>query len=898
MSTALLPVPFFEGPEKRVEIRYVLTGSGTGAGMRDVPAATWSACLAKAGITIESSVHGPEWDCYMLSESSLFVSRTRIICKTCGRSAPLAVIEDALRCGRDHGAEATLVLFSRSDLLRPAEQACVHQSFDSERRYLDSVLPSGTVARAVTSGDDTDAHWALYLATLPSAAAMAPDTLEYIAPTLEIAMYDLDPATTAIWWAETVGTAAAARHYSGLDAALPADATIDEMLFSPCGYSMNCFDNQAPGTHATVHVTPQEVCSFASYECSVLDPSTVSATIRSIVDIFRPGRFSVSFVDLSGDEGPVDLGSDVAAPCGFFPTALSTASLPHGGIVGRQVFGAFRTTMATATTTLPSSSACSLDLMEHEQEQLLQPQLSQQLCSGSSSLPQPTLLNCLAAYGVPLIDEPVCTAELFKQQILQHSLDAPFYIADLGTVEARYRLWRELLPRVEPRYAVKCNSDEILLAVLHTLGCGFDAASEAEIRLAFKAGAHSDEIVFANPVKSCSDIAYARKHSVGMTTFDSAAELEKLAEQWPDAELLLRISTDDSGAACQLSNKYGAQLGEEVHGLILLARSLQLEIVGVSFHCGSGQTLSSAFARSIVDAAAVFEQLRACGFTPHVLDIGGGFPGADAAGAATFAEIADAINTTLRAQFPEHDATDAQNQQDRTATPPTLQVIAEPGRFFAHEAFTLACNIIGKKERKPKADNAADREEAAEAAAAAEEDEEIVCSYTIGDGIYGSFNSLLYDHAVVHPVPLRLRDGNGGHKEEGKGEGESRLLPRPTAPPTAATTVFGPTCDGLDCVCERVQLPSDLSPGRDWLLFEEMGAYTLAAGSNFNGIKRAQVLYIYNSASASASARRSAARLAAVEVDHGGEAEEQHLAAAAAAAAAATPLAVSAAARL
>ena len=819
MSAALLPVPFFEGPEKRVEIRYVVADDleraagrrrRTDGGLRNVPAAHWAASLAKAGITIESSVHGPEWDCYMLSESSLFVGRDRIICKTCGRSAPLAIVDDALRCASDVGAEPTLVLFSRSDLLRPEEQTATHRSFAAECRFLDAVLPSDAVANAAVLGDAADSHWAVYLASLPAAAG----TAGYVPPTLEMAMYDLDPTQASVWWAKNVGTAEAARHLSGLDAVMPADGTIDEMLFAPCGYSMNSCDNLT-GAHATVHVTPQEVCSFASYECTVLDPTAVGATIRSVIDVFKPGRFSISLSDLADPEleqfAALAIGSVAGDSCDYAVSDHAVERLSCGSMRGSQVFASFVATPMDLTMDLPADFP--LGIAAHQQQLEHVPDLS----------------TLLAAYGVPVIDECV-DSQMFRQHISENDLDAPFYIADLGAVEKRFRLWQKLLPRIEPRYAVKCNPDEILLGTLHALGCGFDAASEAEMRLAFKAGADVDKIVFANPVKGRSCIDYARKHGVGLTTFDSAAELEKLAEHWPDAQLLLRISTDDSGASCQLSNKYGAQLGEEVHGLILLARSLQLEIVGVAFHCGSGQTQSVAFGRAIVDAAAVFDQLRLVGFSPHILDIGGGFPGEDAQGVATFDEIAGSITAALSVHFPEYDI-------DGPDNPQPLRVIAEPGRFFAQSAFTLACNIIGTKHIQRPAD-------------AVPAPEDIVCSYTIGDGIYGSFNNLMYDHAEVTPVPLKLSDDIVQRAAPAATVGMAVAAGAAAVPHSAdlvASTVFGPTCDGLDCVCKQVMLPPDLAPGRDWLLFEGMGAYTLAAGSNFNGIQRAMVKYIYSS---------------------------------------------------
>ena len=92
MSAATTPVPFFEGSEKRVEIRY-LVDDDDAAGVRKIPVDVWSDALRKAGIAIENEMAGADYDCYMLSESSLFVGRTRIICKTCGQSAPLAILD-------------------------------------------------------------------------------------------------------------------------------------------------------------------------------------------------------------------------------------------------------------------------------------------------------------------------------------------------------------------------------------------------------------------------------------------------------------------------------------------------------------------------------------------------------------------------------------------------------------------------------------------------------------------------------------------------------------------------------------------------------------------------------------------------------------------------------------
>ena len=100
--------------------------------------------------------------------------------------------------------------------------------------------------------------------------------------------------------------------------------------------------------------------------------------------------------------------------------------------------------------------------------------------------------------------------------------------------------------------------------------------------------------------------------------------------------------------------------------------------------------------------------------------------------------------------------------------------------------------------------------------------------YFIPDGLYGSMNSLLYDHAVLsaHPLATSLQD--------------AEMIKQYNS------TVFGPTCDGLDVVLSDYKLPK-LGYG-DWLVFPNMGAYTIAGASDFNGmgLSDSNVKYVFS----------------------------------------------------
>jgi hypothetical protein len=104
-----------------------------------------------------------------------------------------------------------------------------------------------------------------------------------------------------------------------------------------------------------------------------------------------------------------------------------------------------------------------------------------------------------------------------------------FYVYDLGEVARLHGLWVAALPRVAPFYAVKCNPEPGIVAMLDALGAGFDCASVQELERAAALGVPQGRVIFANPCKRPADFRYAAERGVEYTTFDCASELEKIA---------------------------------------------------------------------------------------------------------------------------------------------------------------------------------------------------------------------------------------------------------------------------------------------------------------------------------------------------------------------------------
>lgn len=402
-----------------------------------------------------------------------------------------------------------------------------------------------------------------------------------------------------------------------------------------------------------------------------------------------------------------------------------------------------------------------------------------------------------------------------------------FFVADLSEVYRQHLRWMRALPRIVPFYAVKCNPDPYVLQLLGALGTGFDCASNGEIEAVLKLGINPARIIYANPCKAASFVRHAAAHNVGLTTFDNMDELEKMKRYHPSCKLVVRILTDDSKSACQLGLKFGAPLAS-VPRLLERARELELDVVGVSFHVGSGCYDPDSFRDAVYRARCAFEMGKQAGFSFDLLDVGGGF------GHDNFEMVASVLGPAIDAYFPDEDF--APGGKEVVGKVNGLRIIAEPGRFYVHSAFALATNIIAVRRGEPSA--AMDHVEATAPKAQV--------MYYQNDGLYGSFNCVIFDHVKVHPKVLTLgheyvyEPTIGSPGVRAVSAADSRL--QQEAMTLESCSVWGPTCDSIDCVRDHVELPKGLQVG-DWLVYENMGAYTICAASTFNGIRRSEIRY-------------------------------------------------------
>lgn len=390
--------------------------------------------------------------------------------------------------------------------------------------------------------------------------------------------------------------------------------------------------------------------------------------------------------------------------------------------------------------------------------------------------------SLIEKFNVKLYNNNYSINNIINDLIKNNINGEPFYLINLENVVSSFNKWNELLPNIKPYYAIKSNPNLVIIELLASLGVYFDCASKSEIKTIIKVTNNPSCIIFANPCKMLSHLIYAKENNVNLMTFDCEEELYKIKLYHPDAKLILRLAVDESSSICKFNKKFGCFI-EDVEELLKISLTLKLDIIGFSFHVGSSCSSPECFYNAIETCKKAVDFAINLNLNINIIDIGGGFPGNDID---KFEKIAFKINLAIDTFFKENK---------------TINFIAEPGRYFVEKSHILVLNIIGKKKSR-------------------NNDEEKIIKYYLNDGVYNSFNCILYDYRIPNIIPFNKKEG---------------ILYK--------SILFGPTCDSIDLISDNIMLP-ELEIG-EYVYVENFGAYTIAASSEFNGIKKPINKYVY-----------------------------------------------------
>lgn len=278
----------FEGPEKTLEVCFK-PGIGKPEGCRALTRLSLDRMCSRAKCTILHQISNDYLDAYVLSESSLFVYPHKVVMKTCGTTTLLRCVATLLQAALEQqGLVLEWMGYSRKNFTFPGDQLFPHSSFDQELQYLraHSHLSQRLNGAGYVLGPVTGDHWFVYVADKC-------DRPDYTATdrTMNMMMFDMHPDTAKHFYKEACPTGREMTKKTGIAELVPG-AVVDDIAFDPCGYSMNAI---LYDSYYTIHVTPEESCSYASFETN--NPfKSYRSIINNVLNVFRPKRWVLTMV--------------------------------------------------------------------------------------------------------------------------------------------------------------------------------------------------------------------------------------------------------------------------------------------------------------------------------------------------------------------------------------------------------------------------------------------------------------------------------------------------------------------------------------------------------------------------------------------------------------------------
>lgn len=312
----------FEGPEKTMEVRFRSVSPLTSHedGLRGLTRSQLDKICGMARCSILSHISNNYLDAYVLSESSLFVYKDKLMMKTCGTTTLLCALSTICDYASGVGLELVWLEYSRKNLFYPEAQSHPHRSCGEEVKYLEDhpCLQGRMKGHAHVLGPITGDHWFVYVAeqhegvqgqgqgVTSSVSAPHPRRQKH-GLCLNIMMFDMQPGIAQPFYRPEAAAEDKDKDkdkdaslsspsrcpvgvkmttLSGIDSLVPG-MQLDEHAFEPCGYSLNAILHDA---YSTIHVTPEEESSYVSFETNV-PLRSYDALVRNVIHTFQPKRY-------------------------------------------------------------------------------------------------------------------------------------------------------------------------------------------------------------------------------------------------------------------------------------------------------------------------------------------------------------------------------------------------------------------------------------------------------------------------------------------------------------------------------------------------------------------------------------------------------------------------------
>ncbi len=369
-------------------------------------------------------------------------------------------------------------------------------------------------------------------------------------------------------------------------------------------------------------------------------------------------------------------------------------------------------------------------------------------------------------------------------QKIAHEHGTPVLVIDHEKIRQNYREFKENLPRVQAYYAVKANSNPEIIKTLYKEGASFDVASFPEFLLVY-------ENIKNMPEKEKQDFIWDK--IIYANTIKQVEALHKLDKYKP-------LVTYDNIDELKKIRSHCPHAGLVLR--IRVPNTGSMVELSSKFGAHPGEAVDliiEAFNSGAVVEGLSFHVGSQCNnFENYIqaLQISASiFKEAESRGhKIKILDIGGGFPVKYHSKVKAFKTLAKKlNTEFKRLFPEDVEILAEPGRFMVANAGTLVTKIIGRAVRDGK-----------------------TCYY-LDDGVYHTFSGIVFDHCQY---PLKAFK-----------DGEKKIC-----------AVFGPTCDAFDTISVAEELP-ELEID-DLLYAENIGAYSIASSTYFNGFPPAKVVHI------------------------------------------------------
>lgn len=264
-------------------------------------------------------------------------------------------------------------------------------------------------------------------------------------------------------------------------------------------------------------------------------------------------------------------------------------------------------------------------------------------------------------------------------------------IIDLNILRKNYEAIRSAFPYAEIYSAVKALSiqqeipsiapDGGMISILDRLGSRFEVATIEEFRKLKSVGVNSKHIIFTHPDKDALEVRESYMGGVKTFVSDSLSDLHLLAENAPQAKVLIRIAAKGEGSGDNFNDRFGLD-AESAKKLLRQAEKLSLQPIGLAFHVGTQSESPKLWKQTLQTAGDIFKDMKVEGMSLNTLSIGGGLP---------------AINKEGIPQYSEYGTTIKKYLDDYFGKLFPQKIIIEPGRGLSGMSGIIIGRVINTK---------------------------------------------------------------------------------------------------------------------------------------------------------------------------------------------------------